>query len=300
MEIRQLQLFRILARELSFTRAAKRAHCVQSNVSVQVRSLEEELGVLLFERLGKQVRLTGHGERLLPYAERVLDLLEESRIAVTGKQKPTGRLAIGAPESVLTYRLPPVLQQFRSDFPAVDLIFRATGKSELASQLEHGDIDVGIVIDDELKEPRLHTEVICPEALTIFSHPRHPLAGKPTVEPADFREQTFLLTDQGCAYRLKLERALAAFQVSPQTVMEFTSVETIKQYAALEMGIACLPAVVVKEEIRKGKLVDLSWRGPDLIMKTQVAWHKNKWLSPTMQAFLELLRKSAVAGYDAA
>lgn len=99
MEPRQLEIFRILAKELSFTRTATRAHCVQSNVTVQIRSMERELGVPLFERLGKQVRLTSHGERLLPYAERILHLLEEAVTVAVGEGTPAGAFIIGSPES---------------------------------------------------------------------------------------------------------------------------------------------------------------------------------------------------------
>ena len=112
MELRQLELFCILTYELNFTRTAERAHCVQSNVSVQIRSLERELGVRLFERLGQSVHLTPYGARLLPYAERVLGILEEARTAVQGGDIPLGKLVIGSPESVLTYRLPKVIRAF--------------------------------------------------------------------------------------------------------------------------------------------------------------------------------------------
>src|SRR5258708_10572487 len=88
MELRQLEIFRALSEELNFTRTAERVHCVQSNVTTQIRSLEAELGVPLFERLGKQVRLTEHGRRLAPYAERILRLLEEARLTVTAGDQP--------------------------------------------------------------------------------------------------------------------------------------------------------------------------------------------------------------------
>ena len=92
MELRQLEIFRALSEELNFTRTAERVHCVQSNVTTQIRSLEAELVVPLFERLGKQVRLTEHGRRLVPYAERILRLLEEARLTVTAGDEPTGAL----------------------------------------------------------------------------------------------------------------------------------------------------------------------------------------------------------------
>lgn len=125
MELRQIQIFKALAEELNFTRTARRVHCVQSNVSVQIKSLERELGIHLFERLGQRVRLTPHGQTLLPYVERILRLVQEAAAATTGGGQPAGNLLIGMPESVLTYRLPPVLQVFREAYPLVELVFRS-------------------------------------------------------------------------------------------------------------------------------------------------------------------------------
>jgi DNA-binding transcriptional LysR family regulator len=291
MELRQLEIFRILAHELSFTRAAERAHCVQSNVSVQIRAMEQELGVQLFERLGQHVKLTAHGLRLLPYAERILRLLEEARTVAKDGNSPAGPLLIGSPESVLTYRLPPVLQAFRTKFPEVELAFRAVGGSELVPQLERGQLDLGLLIDDTLTDPKLQVEVLCPEPLILLAHSQHPLLARREVTAEDLRDEAFLLTDSGCAYRSKLEQALGAAHVRPKVVMEFNSVETIKQCAALGMGVACLPAIVASSEIATGKLAALRWSGADLSMKTLAVWHKDKWLSPAMEAFLTLLRK---------
>jgi DNA-binding transcriptional LysR family regulator len=103
--------------------------------------------------------------------------------------------------------------------------------------------------------------------------------------------EPFLLTDVGCAYRSKLERALASAQSEPKSVMEFTSVETIKQCAALGMGVACLPAIVAESDIVAGRLASLPWSGADLSMRTLVVRHKDKWVSPAMGAFVSLLRE---------
>jgi DNA-binding transcriptional LysR family regulator len=291
MELRQLEIFRILSRELNFTRAAARAHCVQSNVSVQIRSLEQEFGFQLFERLGQQIRLTSHGQRLLPYAERILRLVEEARMLAKDGSAPAGTLVIGSPESVLTYRLPPVLQAFRAKFPDVELVIRGIGNGELVPQLEQGQLDFGLVIEDAVKDPHLQVETLCSESVTLLAHPRHPLAARTFVEAEDLRDEAFLLTDPGCAYRFKLEQAIGETHVRPKTVMEFSSVETIKQCVALGMGIACLPTIVAESELATGKLVALRWLGADLTMRTLVAWHKDKWLSPAMNAFLNLLRE---------
>jgi DNA-binding transcriptional LysR family regulator len=294
MEFRQLQIFRILAHELNFTRTAEKAHCVQSNVTVQIREIEKELGVPLFERLGKNVSLTTHGRILLPYAERILRLLDEASVATAGEAHPTGTLCIGSPESVLTYRLPPVLNSFRLECPDVDLVFRTNGMNELIPQLERGELDFGLAIGEVFEHPRLFVEALCKEPLLLLAHPNHPLLGRADLVAQDLAGQAFLLTEIGCAYRSKLEGALDRAQVTLGSVMEFTSVETIKHCAALGMGIACLPAIVAEFEIAAGRLACLEWPENDLTMTTLVAWHRDKCFSPAIKAFFSLLRHHLV------
>lgn len=295
MEFRQLEIFRILARELSFTRAAKIAHCVQSNVTVQIRSLEAELGVPLFERLGRQIRLTAHGQKLLPYSERILSLHQEARTVVASSGPPTGILRIGSPESLLTYRLPPVLQVFRERYSQVDLVFRSVAACDMPGLLEQGDLDFGLIIDDPLEDIRLEVESLCDEPLVLLANPEHPLAAEMHVFPHQLSSQTLLLTDSGCTYRAKFLKSLAQFRIDPRSIMEFTSVEAIKECAALGMGVACLPAIVAGSEITQGKLAVLEWAGPELIMQTQITRHKDKWMSPAMDAFLSLLHEQVPA-----
>src|SRR5579863_5691965 len=127
MEVRQLQIFRVLADELNFTRTEEKVHTVQSNITAQIRALEDELGVPLFDRLGRRVTLTDAGRRFLPFAEKALAAMEEGQRAIQAGAEPSGPLRVGSPESILAYRLPPVLRAFRDKFPHVELSFGPEG-----------------------------------------------------------------------------------------------------------------------------------------------------------------------------
>jgi len=182
-------------------------------------------------------------------------------------ENPAGALVVGSPESVLTYRLPRILKAFRARFPDVELVFRDVNSAELVPQLERAELDLGLVIDDGLDDSRFRVETLCAEPLSLLASSRHPLFALGTIGAEDLRDQPFLLTDPGCAYRTKLERALATANIRLKAVMEFTSVETIKQCAGLGMGIACLPTIVAESEIAARKLVALRWSGSDLARK---------------------------------
>jgi DNA-binding transcriptional LysR family regulator len=290
MEVRQLQFFRTLAEELNFTRTAEKVHTVQSNVTAQIKALEEELGTPLFDRLGRRVTLTDAGRRFQPFAEQALAAMEQGQRAIQAGAEPSGPLRIGAPESVLTYRLPQVLRAFRRRFPHVELIFRPYSDASLVLKLESGKFDMAIHMADAAPNGLIQSVRLRTERVFLLADAEHPLASLATVKPADLAGQALLLTESGCGYREKLDRVLAMQNIRPGNVTEFSTVEAIKQCVAAGMGLALLPAIVVARELRQNQFKALHWAGPSLDIATHILWHKDKWISPAMAAFAELCR----------
>ncbi len=290
MELRQLATFRAVATTLSFTRAAMALNYAQSSVTAQIQALEEELGVPLFNRLGRQVTLTDTGRRLLGYAERLLALEEEARASIVGGGEPAGTITIGAPETICTYRLPPVLRKFRDQYPGVRVIFRPLVYPDLLRSLMDGTVEAAFLLAEPIPSTTLITEMLICEPLVLIAAPDHPLAQAPQVAPADLQDESFLLTERGCTYRILFERELAAGGVHPVTNMEFASIEAVKQCVAAGVGIAVLPEVVVAKELAQGEVRALPWAQPGFEVYTQMAWRKGRWLSPALSAFIELSR----------
>lgn len=290
MEVRQLHTFCVLAEELNFTRAAERVHTVQSNVTAQIKSLEAELGSPLFDRLGKRVALTDAGHRFRPYAEKALSAMDQGQRAVKFCSEPSGPLHIGAPESVLTYRLPSVLKRFRKQYPRVELLFRPEMDDKLAGALESGKLDLVICMSDSVDDTQLRSIRLGAEDIYLFGAADHPLSEAKRVYPEDLLEQTLLLTESGCGYRKKLDMQLASANVRPQHITEFHSVEAIKECVHAGMGLGFLPEIVIANELRKGRFSVLKWQGAKTNIATHIVWHKDKWISPGMQAFLDVLK----------
>ena len=291
MELRQLEIFRALAQELHFTKAAARVHCVQSNVTTQIRALESELGTPLFDRLSKRVVLTDAGRRFLPYAERILSILDEGRTAVGHNGTPSGPLRIGTPESVLTYRLPRILSRFRKLYPKVELSFRPYLDPGLVHLIESGELDLAVWMEDAVEHPRLKIVRLRNEKLLFIAAPHHPLAAKKRVTPHDLAGQTLLLTEAGCSYRRKLDQLLTVMNIRPESVTEFSSVEAIKECVSLGMGVGLLPEIVVDRELARKHLASLAWTGAEMSIATHAVWHKDKWISPAVGAFISLLEQ---------
>ena len=298
MELRQLATFREVASALSFTRAAETLDYAQSSVSSQIQELEMELGTPLFERLGKRILLSDAGRRLQPYAERMLQLADEARAAVPSAEEPAGPLTIVTPESLCIHRLPPVLAQFRDRYPRVQVIFRPTDGSDIRRALNEGRADMGFSYGEPQSLPDLITEPLVREPLALFAHPTHPLTRKTQVHTRMLHGETLLLTEVGCVYRERFERVLAAAGAHPANTVEFSSIEAIKQCVIAGMGLSLLPEVTVRDELARGRLAALPWTEPDFGLVTVMAWHRDKWLSPALRAFIALSREVLATPFD--
>lgn len=287
MELRQLQTFRTVAQTLNFTRAAEALSYAQSSVTGQIQTLEDELGVKLFERLGKRIALTPQGEQLLWYAEKMLKLADEAKeILQHQDDQPSGQLMIGSPESLATYRLPPILQRFRQRYPQVQVTLRPGSCPDLTRQLSEGLIDLVFILQEVIQPPHLTVYPLKVEPLQALAHPEDPLTRKAPITLHDLQGENLLLTEQGCSYRELIAREMERLGVRASSGMEFGSIEAIKQCVAAGMGVVVLPSMTAEHEVAEGRLAVLPWQGEGYSVVTQVAHHKDKWLSPAMRAFL--------------
>lgn len=291
MDLHQLTIFREVAKQLSFTRAAASLNYVQSNVTVQIHALEEELGVPLFDRLGRQVVLTDAGRQLVEYADRLLALAAEAQSVISTGKVPQGTLKIGASETLCVYRLPALLRAFRAAYPRVHVIFRPSPVNELRRLVREGSIDVAFMFDERERQEGPGDEKLSYEQVWLLAAPDHPLAALETVLPEDIAKADLLLTESGCCYRGLFERVLSLAGVYPATLMEFSNQEAVKQCVMTGLGLTVLPAIVVCNEVAQGRLQKLPWAGPELTIATYLIWHKDKWLSPTLDAFLKMARE---------
>jgi DNA-binding transcriptional LysR family regulator len=294
-----------VAEELSFSRAAAKLGYVQSSVSAQVGALEQELGVPLFDRLGRRIKLTDAGKVMLSHSRKLLALAEETKGAVVdagvGSGEVTGALTVSAPETLITYRLPKLLALFHERHPKVRLSVRPSAIGRLLGSVrkavEDGTVDVAFVLDEPDERVRLAdlaVEILAEEDITVIAPASHALANSSIVLPQDLHGETVLLPEapeSGCAYRGQFERQLGSARVLPAETMEFQSIEAVKQCVAAGMGVSVLPNVTVGAELKAGKLAALRWEEPFEVL-TQMSWNKGRWESPALRAFLEASREA--------
>lgn len=294
MEIKQLITFKTAAENLNFTQTAKILNFAQSSVTSQIKTLEEELGTLLFERLGKRLVLTEEGKVFKAYADQMVAMAEEASLAVLGTTEPVGTLVIGASESQCTYRLPPILKKFNSQFPRVKMIFHpAHSDEEAREKLLNGSVDLAFLMGVPKPGNALTVEPLVQERMRMVAAPDHPLLLQPEVLPSDLEGETILLTRIGCSYRAQLEESFLAAGISPSNKFEFASIEAVKQCVIARIGIAYLPSMAVEKELQAGQLKELTWQhGADSQIYTQIAWHRDKWITTPLKAFIDCTREA--------
>ncbi|UOQ91581.1 LysR family transcriptional regulator [Halobacillus shinanisalinarum] len=290
MEIKQLRTFQAASKNLNFTQTSKELNYAQSSVTAQIKALELELGTTLFERLGKRLLLTEAGRQFKSYADNIILLSEEAKFSLNAREQ-AGSLVIGAQESQCTYRLPPLLKKFKQKYPLVKLIFKPAHSDERArEQLLQGQLDLAFIMDTEKPEQFLHIEPLIEEELKLVASSSNPLGNKSRVLPEHIKNETLLLTETGCSYRTLFERCLHGEGVYPANIFEFGSIEAIKQCVIADLGIALLPEMTMLSELKEGKVKELNW-GTDMAqIQTKMAWHKDKWITPPLEAFIKLTR----------
>ena len=290
MEIRQLKSFQKVASLLSFNQAADQLHYAQSSVSAQVQALEEELGVQLFDRLGKRVQLTDTGAQLLQYADKILSLASEAQAEVT-ERKPAGSLTIRIPESFGVCRLPPIVKEFHRRFPEVQLNFITCAHEGLEKDLRKGITDLAFLLTDSISAADLVAETIGFESVVLVSGPGHPLAGKRTVQTRDLAKETILFSKVDCSYRRNFSRILEQENARGFRTLEFWSVEALKRTLMAGIGLTVLPEVAVAEEVARKKLVVLPWSEGKIEVMLLMICYRDRWISPGLKAFMEITKQ---------
>jgi DNA-binding transcriptional LysR family regulator len=296
MEIRQLRTFRVVAGLLSFNKAAARLNYAQSSISAQIQALEDDLHVKLFDRLGRNILLTEAGERLLRYAEKILDLADESRVELRGRAEPEGFLTIRIPESFGVHRLPPIIKRFRDRFPKVKLELIACAHEGLQEDLRKGITDLAFLFAESVSAVDLEAELLGFESIVLVGYPDHPLAKRKIVRTSDLEGQRILLSRTDCSYRRVFEKILEDEKVQVDTSMVFYSVAVLKRCVMEGAGLTILPEVAVQEEIANGKLVPFPWEEAPLETAILMVRYKGRWVSPTLNAFMVMTKEVLCSG----
>lgn len=296
MEIRNLITFVRIAELQSFSKSAGQLGYSQSAVTMQIKQMEEELQTQLFERIGKKVKLTQAGERLLPYALEVLDSLKKVENIAKEPEAISGTLVIGTCESYVSSILPPVVMEFSEICPCVELRTRTALVSDLIHMLRQNDVDLLYFLDQKLYFPEWVKVCEYPENIFFVASAQSALAGKKHIPVGRLLQEPLCLTEKGISYRYAIEQSLAAKGYELHPFWEVGNTDVITRFLLQNKGISFLPEYVVRDYLEDGRLVILDTECEETVMWSQLVYHRNKYVTPQMGVFLELLQKQISSG----
>ncbi|APH15901.1 bacterial regulatory helix-turn-helix, lysR family protein [Clostridium sporogenes] len=291
MDIRLLKAFITVATLNNFTQAADQLGYAQSSITSQIQLLEKDLGVHLFERLGKKICLTPEGESFLIYSKQMLFLWEKAKGSIAFSDSPHGTLTIGAEESICAVKLPKLLKEYSQRYPNVEFNIKLGSTDELETLLKENQIDVAILLDQQISVPELKIEMQQQEPLALLVSPDHPLASKKSLYPKDVSDYPLLLVAQGCCYQNLFKKVMNDAHEPFKIMLSAGSIQTLKQFAIFGFGITLLPMYAVNDELKINQLTKLKWAGKSLDLIIQVVRHKDKWISPALKAFLTMCKE---------
>ena len=295
MTITQLSTFLKIVEMNSFSAAANSLGYAQSTVTTQIKQLEDELGCVLFERLGKTISVTASGERLIAYAQKMLQLEREIRLDVTDADNPAGVLKLGVSESLCISRFPQILMEYNRNNPRTEIRIQFVMHEIIPDLLQKGELDMVYTLNPPIEDERVKVLHKKREKLGFYVSPGHPLAGK-TICEEDLKDVPLLLTGHGCSFRHMLVTGLEKKGISPKIVLETSSKEPLKQFAMNGFGVAFIPDMTAETELKNGKLKRLTWKGSDFEVYSQVLVHKDKHINKAISGLVDIIRQKGEEG----
>lgn len=291
MEIRNLITFVRIAEVRNFSKSAEQLGYSQSAVTMQIKQLEDELHTQLFERIGKQVRLTQAGEHLLPYALEILNTVRKAENTIQEPEEISGKLQIGTCESYVISILPPVIMEFSEICPHVEISIQTALVSDLFHMLRQNDVDILYFMDEKIYFPEWVKVSEQPENIFFVASANSALAGKKHISIERLLQEPLYLTEKGISYRYAMEQSLAAKGYELHPFLEVGNTDVITQFILKNKGISFLPEYAVRNYIKDGQLVILDTECDEIVLWRQLVYHRNKCVTPQMNIFLELLLK---------
>ncbi|CEP65991.1 Transcription regulator HTH, LysR [Moorella glycerini] len=291
----QLLVFKAVAEQKSFSRAARVLHLTQPAISLHIQSLEEYFGTRLLDRNNRQVTLTEAGRVLYKYALELSKLYDEAKKAladVSGKVK--GHLVVGATLTIGEYFLPRFTGQFKQQYPEVEITLQVANTQEIIRRVLAGELDLS-VIEGQVEHPNLIQEDLFQDELVLIVPPGHPWASRGEIQPGELKEEPLILREEGSGTRQVAEAGLRQAGLEPSSlkvIMELGSTQAIKEAVEAGLGVAIISRLAIKKESRHNLLREVRLQGADFRRTFHLAYNRHKFRSAAAEAFLELLRSN--------
>jgi DNA-binding transcriptional LysR family regulator len=297
MDIRQLKAFVAIAETRTFTAAAERVHVTQAAISMQIRQLEQEVGLPLFIRTPRRVVLTEAGEHLLERAHLILrehDAALSELAELAGAEH--GRLRIGSASGMISAdALPAILCKLKRSHAHAEVTVTSGTSAELVGKILAGELDMAFV-SLPVEARNIETELLSRDQLVAVASPRHPNASKRVVSAFELAGEKLILGERGGNTRRLIDEFFADAGLKPTVIMELSRQAAIKNMVAADMGVGIVPLSTAREDVERGRLVRWWIEGARINWELGVARLSGGYTSPVCQSFLTLCREHFAAG----
>ena len=291
MDIRNIKTFVTAAELNSFTKAADRLNYVQSTVTMQIQQLEHELGYTLFDRIGKKIFLTSLGSEFLCYAYEILRIADKAENLGKVADSIGGTLRIGVTESLMFCVLMDMLPVFKEKYKNIDISVKSGHMPELVEELKQNRLDILYISASLNIDSALRCHYVREEELAFIVAPTHDTAKNKKISINELMQYDFIVTErEGICYS-RLCELTAKYKASLKNSVEIDSVYVITEFVKKGMGLAFLPEYSVSKQLKEGSLVKINADIPPQTYYTQILCHKNRWISPFMQAFIDMIKQ---------
>src|SRR5437764_7801278 len=288
MEIKQLKAFLAIAEAKTFTAGARRVNVTQAAISMQIRQLEEELGLPVFTRTPRRVILTEAGEYLLDRARKIMrehDTAVAEIAEVAGAEH--GRLRIGSASAMFaTQQLPLILQRLSTKFPQAELSVSSGTSQTLVDKIMHGEIDTAFV-SLPVENSSITTDLLFSDEIVAIAHPKHTLAKEKFISAAALAGEKLILGERGGNTRRMIDDFFNAANVRPNIAMELTRQEAVNQMAEANLGVGMAGAKSIADEIREGRLISWMIEGAEINWELGLARLRGGYFSPIGKEFYQ-------------
>ena len=290
MELRNLTTFIHVAELGSFTKAAEQLGYSQSTVSFQIKQLEDELGCLLFERINHTITLTEKGRELVSYAHQIRSLTDDLKESLETEKEISGHIHVVTPDSVCEEMINSHYIDFHTKYPSISVRFTTGDSAVMLHMLDHNEADVILTLDHHFynKDYVIAKEEQLPMHFVASSSSK--FAEAECLSIRDIINEPFILTEYGQGYRRVFDRELAKKSLEITPVLEIGRTDIITSLIAQSNMISFLPDFVTKSLIESGELCYLDVCDVNIDIWKQLIYHKNKWISKSMKAFIDYVK----------
>lgn len=290
MNTKSLVTFKTILEVGSFQKAADKLGYTQSTVTFQIKQLEKELSLKLFEKIGRRMELTQTGKDIMPYVDMILQGTEQINNYGKSLSEITGSLKLAIPDSILIYNMQPFIQAFSHEAPNVQLVINSMQSGEINQAVKDGAADIGINCEkDSYPDAIVHKKLGKYKAILVAS-PFTDSSLLDFITPHQRKPFSLICNEPDGYYQLEMDKYLAQRDIVLNPYMKVQSIEAVKRCVMNNLGIAVVPTYSIGEELKNGSLLPIKTEIDEKKYDSVYVYHKNKWISPQMELALNLMK----------